>query len=503
MPVSENPWSILLGPPGTGKTTQLLQILRGHLNAGIPPDRIGFLTFTRQAAGEAADRVAEQFELTKADLPHFRTIHSLCMREVGTGRGSVLEGDKMLEFAEWIGEEITGRVASDGIWSGYSRGDRMLFMDNLARIRRVSLRSLYELDHDGLDWTALERFSRGLREYKRENRLSDFTDMLEQFVESGRRPRLEALLVDEAQDLSLLQWDVIRVLAEGCQTTVAGDDDQSIFHWAGADTDTLIDLQGIASVLNQSYRVPRRVQVVANRVIGRVKKRREKQWRARDEEGRVRHIRSMQEADFEGPSIMILSRNRHHLDPVEAELRASGSLYSREGVPSVRRSTLEAIVAWERLRRAERVPARVVAAGPYELMSVGAGITRGHKKLPAFAPDELVSLDDLKERGGLRTDRVWHEALDKMTLENRIYLQKCRRNGERLTQEPRVRISTIHGSKGGEADRVILMTDIAPRTWREAHVNSDAENRVLYVGCTRARQELCIVAAQTPKHYEV
>jgi superfamily I DNA/RNA helicase len=509
--VDSQPWTILLGPPGCGKTFQLIEHLRGLLTRGVPPDRVGFLTFTRHAAAEVADRVTREFSLDRRDFPHFRTIHSLCMRQTGATSGSVMEGAKMAEFAEWIGEEITGRVAVDGVWSGYSRGDRMLFMDNLARIRRIPLRQLYETDHDDLDWDALDRFSRGLVEYKKANRLQDFTDMLEKFVAGGRRPKLEALIVDEAQDLSLLQWDVIRALGEGIPVVVAGDDDQSIFAFAGASVDTIVDLEGNVRVLDQSFRVPRRVQAVADSVIKRIKRRRPKIWRPRDSDGSVKRVGRIEEASFDPPdgadkdkhSTMVLARNRHHLDPLERELRAAGRLYSREGAPSVRRSTLDAIVVWERLRRGERQVAKDVVAGPYEMMETGQGVARGHKKLPGFRSGELVSLDDLRDRGGLQTDRVWHEALTKMSAENRLYLIKCRRNGERLTLEPRIRLSTIHGSKGGEADRVILMTDLAPRTWREMHNDSDGENRVLYVGATRAREELVVVAPQTSRHYEV
>lgn len=508
----DRPWQILLGPPGTGKTTRLIGTLGDLLQSGVPPDRIGFIAFTRQAAGEVMDRVAEKFSLTRADLPYFRTIHSLCMRQIGAASGSILEGAKVAEFADWIGERITGRIATDGIWTGYERGDRMLFMDNLARIRRVPLRQLYEEDCDDLDWPILERFSRGLAEYKRHNHIFDFTDMLEQFVAGGSRPKLDALIVDEVQDLSLLQWDVARELSVGTDLTmVAGDDDQSIFSWAGADTDALIDLPGDASVLEQSYRVPRKVQAVANEIIGRVSRRRPKIWRPRDEEGIVRHVRSVEDVDLDPPSgvdkadhtVMILARNRHHLDPVEAELRAAGVLYSREGFPSVKRSTLDAIVVWERLRRGEPQRVKDIVAGPYEMIGIGSGLARGHKKLPKFRADQMVTMSELKESGGLQTDRVWHEAMDKMSPENRLYLMRCRRNGERLTREPRVRVSTIHSSKGGQADRVVLLTDLAPRTWRESHTNPDSESRVLYVGVTRAQSELVIVAPKTPRHYEV
>jgi DNA helicase-2/ATP-dependent DNA helicase PcrA len=507
------PWTILLGPPGTGKTTTLLDTLRGHLDAGIPPDRIGFLTFTRRAAEEAAGRVAVDFKLEKSDLPYFRTIHSLCMRQIGASSGSILEGKKVGEFAEWIGEEITGGFRMDeGTWNGYSRGDRMMFMDNLARVRRVPLLQLYNEDNDGLDWHLVERFSRGLREYKKANRLLDFTDLLEQFVEQERYPRLEALLVDEAQDLSLIQWDVIRAIAaEGIPVTIAGDDDQSIYQWAGADTDTMIDIPGNVVVLGQSYRVPRRVQSVANRIIGRIGHRRNKTWTARDEDGVARRAPSLAAVDFSTPAdrgedhtTMVLTRNRRpYLDEAAAQLRAAGRLYSRDGNPSVKRSTLDAIVCWERLRRG--VPQRVqdIIRGPYDLILSGRGLDRGFKKLPRFHPDEMVGLDALQADGGLRTTAVWHEALSRMPKPDVDYIKACRANGERLTQEPRVRLSTIHGSKGGEASRVVLVTDQAYRTHKEGAINPDAEHRVFYVGITRAKEELVVVSPQTPRHYKI
>lgn len=496
---------ILFGPPGTGKTTQLISILREELRQGTPPDRIALLTFTRQAATEAMDRVIADFpDLRRADFPNFRTIHSLCKRWSNIDSKSVLEGEKIKEFGDWIGHRITGRQSVDGVWSGYEQGDRLLFMENLARIRRIPLRQLYEQDHDDLDWATVERFSRGLREYKQAHDLHDFSDMLEEFVQGSARPKVEVVLVDEFQDLSLLQLDVIRTLAQGARRVgLAGDDDQGIFEWAGAAIDTLIDLDGESTVLDQSYRVPRRVQLIANRVIGRVRHRHPKTWQPRDAEGRVRHIRRVEDADLTGDSIMILARNRHMLDPVERNLRGAGRLYSREGQPSVRRAVLDAIVVWERLRRGEPQLAKAVVDGPYALMTVGAGLSRGHRRLPKFEQDARVTMDDLRTQGGLKTDAVWHVALDKMAPEDRVYLRMVRRNGERLTQEPKVRLSTIHSAKGSEADRVVLMTDIAPRTWAESRLHPDAENRVLYVALTRAREELIIVAARDSRSYDL
>ena len=67
--------TIVLGPPGTGKTTTLLNKVDDYLKQ-TDPDKVGYFAFTQKAAYEARDRAIKKFNLTEDDLPYFRTRQS-------------------------------------------------------------------------------------------------------------------------------------------------------------------------------------------------------------------------------------------------------------------------------------------------------------------------------------------------------------------------------------------------------------------------------------------
>lgn len=496
---------ILLGPPGTGKTTELLKIVDQEMSSGLDPERIGYVSFTRRAAREAVDRASSSFSLPRSRFPWFRTLHSLCMHRLGIASQQILDGEKLHEFSDYIGETITGKwSAEEGFFEGQARGDRLLHMDNLSRVRCVSAREQYQSDCDDIDWAIAERFSRGLREFKEDRDIFDYTDLLQLFVLSGSPPPLEVLVVDEAQDLSHLQWKVVHTLSQHCRRlVVGGDDDQSIYKWSGADPDLLIDMEGQVRVLGQSWRVPPAIQRVSNSIISRVSRRRPKEWTARSGgEGRVLWLKSENDAEFDGESVMVLARNRYIIQRIEKELWSSGVFFSRSGHPSVSQKILDAIVSWERLRAGELQSAAACRAA-YDQLSLGTGVKKGFKTLPRLPAEAMLTMTDLVNHWGLLRTDIWHQAMERIPAAERSYMVRCRRRGERFSIAPRVRVGTIHESKGGEADRVILITDMAARTYREMQEDPDSEARVFYVGTTRARKELSIVGARTSMSYPI
>lgn len=501
--------NIILGPPGTGKTTTLLGLVDKCLESGILPHEICFLSFTRKAAMEAINRASEKFGRPHHEFPYFKTLHSLAFSRLNLQRAMVMGFGSYIDIARILGISLTGRgMSDDGTFAGYQKGDRLLFTENLARVRNIPLKEQWEMDPDeDLDLLELEQVRDTLAEYKRINVKMDFTDMIHEFNRLRPVPQHKILIVDEAQDLSRIQWDMVDILAEQAEEVyVAGDDDQSIFRWAGADTDYWINLPGSARVLDQSYRVPAKIAEVANDIIMRVSKRRSKAWKPREELGEVQYIYGIENLDLSSGTWLLLARNGYFLDRYEALCTMQGFLFDSPNGNRLRGPAWEAVRIWEKLRAGKEV---VIgdALKVYEFMGTRERVRYGAKgKFIAHEkqhPGIMIKLEDLKRDWGLLNDSIWHEALDKLSTEDREYFLAALRNGEKVGREPRIKIATIHSVKGGEAENVCIFTDMAIRTYQEMQSNPDDEARVWYVAVTRAKQRLFIVNAQTNRNFDI
>ena len=194
---------------------------------------------------------------------------------------------------------------------------------------------------------------------------------------------------------------------------------------------------------------------------------------------------------------LILSQAGYQLTPIAADLKSNGYLFNNRGKRSISEKISEAVNGWEQLRRGRQVSG-AVARIIYGYMSTGARLVRGYKKLSALDDDDLVTLDELIEHHGLlaTNDMIWSEAMDKLPITDRAYVTALLRRGEKFNGRPRITASTIHGSKGGEADNVVLLTDLSTAADIQFQQNPDDTHRVFYVGVTRAKQNLYIVDAE-------
>jgi superfamily I DNA/RNA helicase len=403
--------NIILGPPGTGKTTYLLNKVEEYLQKGVPPDRIGYFGFTRRAASEAIDRACEKFRLHRRDLPFFRTLHSLAFMQMGINHNQIMTADKFPEVGEWlkIGGFFNSGLTDQGPYKDFGYGDKFLEIINISRILQQPLRKAYNESTVPLktDWARVDYVDRGLKAWKGRYQLFDYTDMLEQFCYRELAPKLEVVFIDEAQDLSPLQWQMVHLLkANSKEMFVAGDDDQAIFRYAGADVDYFIGLKGTVTVLNQSYRIPALHHTLSQKVIQRVVDRRPKQFNPREEEGSVHWHRHSEQVDMSNGEWLLLSRTTRGAKQIEEEVRRRGHLYIYNGSKSIDGKVLEAVRLWENMRNGNTLTAEQVRI-VYSQMLLGSQVEYGHKTFNKGQSDQRYSIQDLQDFHGLLHTLPW------------------------------------------------------------------------------------------------
>jgi superfamily I DNA/RNA helicase len=485
--------NILLGPPGTGKTETCLKTVEYFLSLGVPPERIGYFAFTRRANIEAKERAMGRFKLASNDLPYFKTLHSLAFGRIGISHNQLMTEQDYTEIARWLSVDPFVIKSTDRTRLGY--GDPFLELINMSRVTGIPLRDIYNNSpvRYSLDWANLEYVQRGIEKYKMSTRKYDYTDLLESFVRSDMAPKLEVLIIDEAQDLSALQWRMVEALARRAENVfIAGDDDQAIYRWAGADVTQFIHKEGAVHVLNQSYRIPRSHHAISQRLIRKVIDRRAKEFMPREEQGMVQWHRHSEEVDLGNGDWLLLSRTRAGADQLENEVRQRGLMYnyddsSRDG------KSFEAVRLWEHLRAGERLNVDDIRK-VYAKMVAGVSVAHKHRLLANIDSENWFNISDLVHHHGLLTTAPWRHALGRINEQEKQYIAACLRAGDALTEKPRITISTIHKAKGTQATNVLMTTDIPKQRtllWRQE--DYDDEARVFYVGLTRAKKELHLI----------
>lgn len=429
---------------GSGKTTQLMNIISKHVDEGYTLDRVAFVTFTKAAAQVAKERICMQHNISIEEAPHFSTIHAMCFKALGCTSKQIMDYEKYMDFGLKAGYEFKITVGRETLnydemtWREIS-DTQLVSFEQLYRSNKAMGQWLY--DKAVKDHADFSRYCREYVKYKRTFGYLDFTDLLEQYIEKDLYEDVDIVCIDEAQDCSPLQWQVLfKAFRYAKFIYVAGDDKQELFAYAGADSQILTHLKGYSHIMENSYRVPKNIlQFVQNRIVSQIEDVVHTDPIATHEGGEVKYITVLEDLEKvdKKHSYYMLARNKKFLQKY-VDFCQSYCI-------------------------------------PYKCMGV-----------PVFSDTEKQQWRDDKT-----------EDWDKKKVElAQAYAEKGT-----FYESANVNIDTIHAVKGGEADIVVLMTDMSRLTWKAYEDSQNAEHKVFYVGCTRAREKLLILEPQTKYFY--
>ena len=569
----------LFGGPGSGKTTALLDRVETILEADdTAPEDILVVSYTRAAAAEIRERLAERLDTSPRALQgNVCTMHAKAYELLNLSRGDVVGEKEKQAFCEEYGLEYEDEYKSGGRRTARSTtiGNKIIATSQwLQRTRREvsdwydvpfqwnveEVRLPPEIDPNAQEgnkytptWTAsddridIPEAIRAWRAYKGEHGLVGFADMLERVKQRSLLPSVDYLVIDEFQDITTLQYDVFEEWKPHMtKVLIAGDDDQVVYAWQGADPNLLLDADRDEDVvLPNSYRLPSRILNVVNREIRHIEKRQEKDLKPRKKGGVVEGVENAsmlelvrnvrRDVQDDAGSIMILFRARYQLFQFIEE-------FVDEGIPfkalTDQRLWTDRLTDYVRAVEAFDADEPLTLLQGRRLADMLQESTFGSNERDEFY-DFLEDREENADRDDL--DQIELDPADverfapfmpgpnsasdmirKVTSFQRKSIDSYF-DGEYAGRDPNlVRVGTIHSAKGREADHVFVGTDLTQKVVEQMaatvsgheeppeddpsesdatftkHTDpvpllTDNERRVFYVGMSRARERLVLL----------
>jgi DNA helicase-2/ATP-dependent DNA helicase PcrA len=266
-----------------------------------------------------------------------------------------------------------------------------------------------------------------------------------------------------------------------------------------------MNLEAEKTVLPQSYRIPKKVHTIAENIIEKVKKREPKIYRPTSHSGEVIQVENLNNIPLDDVGMgswLLLTRNRAFIESYDLACYQKYVRYTTVGNDEAL-SLGTAIRIWKKLERNECIlgsEAKLL----YGFLKTRDRIKHGYKKVveATLEDDREVDIEDLQTEFGLLYKGAWKGAFfHRSDFELNYYEKVDKFYG--LDNDCLVRISTIHSAKGDEADNVVLMPDMTPRTYEGYQEDPDNEHRVFYVGVTRAKERLFICQPMGNRYYEL
>lgn len=493
----------IIAGPGSGKTRTIsTRIAYGIATGVFNPDRVLALTYTNRAAAELRTRLRQLGSSQVA----VRTFHSAALSQLqyfwpqltGSASPKLLTQKRSLlsEVASLIGLRLTDpqimEVASEIEYLRYSLTE----LDEYFLTKRLP------------QFLSQEQFAdleKRYQEQKLQRRLMDWEDTIllctgllrnEARALSYFQQQYRFFTVDEYQDISPLQEGLLRTwLGEREEICVVGDPRQTIYSFAGASSNFLLDFQNQypganTYELNRNYRSASAIVDVANRVLPLkpLSKVRsdiglatiQSNANQLEEAGVVAREIVSALANHKPSEIAVLARTNSQLNALEVELQKLGIKTQVRGQGRFFRQpiVMQAMSAIRALA--------VSDSGEPLFMQVSNILSSlGWESRPR-EDDDWVSLNWFIQ--------VLDELGQVSTIEYIRELDERERSGHEPAREA-ITLATVHGTKGLEWRQVYLIgvnRGLFPISHAQDPTDIDEEKRLFYVAVTRAKDKLVI-----------
>ncbi|VEU55802.1 ATP-dependent helicase [Metamycoplasma orale] len=297
---NEGPLRIIAGA-GSGKTKVLTNKITYIIeNLNVEPNKILALTFSNKAANEMSQRVFAHLKEDLSSKPTICTFHALCAK-ILRSEIHVMDYPHDFQIIDELDQKEVLKVVYGELGvsqSQFTFGSILSFIQNQKNLLKTP--SDLEKDPDFKDDIRVKIFNNYQNHLDKAHTL-DFEDLLVFVYRLFYEEKYEAILkkwqhrfsyifVDEFQDTSRLQYNILRKLAQTKNITIVGDPDQTIYSWRNADINLIMnfdkDYPECKTIkLEQNYRSTKRILAAANSLISHNKLRLDKRLFSENEEG--------------------------------------------------------------------------------------------------------------------------------------------------------------------------------------------------------------------------
>lgn len=482
---------LIVAGPGTGKTKTLTARIAHLLESEqAKPTEILALTFTNKAAREMKKRLSELLD-ENAKLPKVTTFHAL-------GRGLLQQNGYARELlTEAQRTEIIRSLTKPAAFKNITTRELSLL------ISRAKTSLTPPADEPTKQFLA--RYEQALAEQG----LQDFDDLLSKTfhllkTDESKPPSCTHLLIDEFQDTSELQYEILKLLTSSQNIFAIGDPNQSIYAFRGAGAEMFDrfrqDFPNFQQVeLTHNYRSCPEVINLANTIFPDSPQ----LEITTHEPGEIRTVQTLNEYSEAAYIIEEIEKGIGGSDM----LKASGDkMVQQPRDYAVLYRTHRAAKALQKAFADSGIPYQIAGEGsPYERPDIQTliaelRIIENPHDLPV---SELAT--EVAQRLGLHTDNLTQFL--GMLVQFGSNIETCLTHIDEISEQEfydptvnAVTLLTIHAAKGLEFEHIFLVAaeeGILPKASRKEEANLDEERRLFYVAVTRARRQLDILYTKT------